>query len=178
LETAVYVDRQGAVVRKRGDRLVVTADGEDGQEESLLRLGLRRVRQVVCYGRVSLTTPFLHEAAERGIDVVLLTDSGELGARLATPATSDPQARRAQYAAADDAGRSRDAAAAFIGGKPANMRTGVLRAALREDDADAYVASELIGELAEAPPTSSASREPRCGSGSTAHRPGPALPDG
>jgi CRISPR-associated protein Cas1 len=124
LETAVYVDRQGAVVRKRGDRLVVTADDEDGREESLLRLGLRRVRQVVCYGRVTVTTPFLHEAAERGIDVVLLTESGGLGARLATPATGDPQARRAQYAAADDPGRSRVAAQAFVGGKLANMRAG------------------------------------------------------
>lgn len=43
LETVVYVDRQGALVRSKGDRLVVT-DGD----ESLLRLGLRRVRQVVC----------------------------------------------------------------------------------------------------------------------------------
>lgn len=48
LETSVHVDRQGSLVRVRGDRLVVT-DGD----ESLLRLGLRRV---VCCGRVGLTT--------------------------------------------------------------------------------------------------------------------------
>lgn len=52
LETVVYVERQGSTVRVRGDRLVVT-DGE----ESLMRLSLRRIRQVVCFGRVGLTTP-------------------------------------------------------------------------------------------------------------------------
>lgn len=80
LETVVYVDRQGAVVRSRGDRLIVT-DGE----ESLLRLNLRRVRQVVCFGRIGLTTPLLHKAAERGIEIVLLTENGTLGARLTPP---------------------------------------------------------------------------------------------
>jgi len=102
LETTVYVDRQGSLVRTRGDRLVVT-DGD----ESLLRLSLRRVRQVVCYGRVGLTTAFLHRAVERGIEVVLLTEQGTLGGRLTAPSTSDPSARRAQYRAADDLSRAR-----------------------------------------------------------------------
>jgi CRISPR associated protein Cas1 len=70
--TSVYVDRQGSMVRVRGDRLVVT-DGD----ELLLRLNLRRVRQV-CYGRVNLTTAFMHprrraavvtNAALRGLDL-------------------------------------------------------------------------------------------------------------
>ncbi len=118
-------------------------------EESLLRLNLRRVRQVVCYGRVGLTTAFLHQAAERGIEIVLLTDQGTLGARLAAPTTSDPQVRRAQYRAADDDSRIRELAATVVEGKLGNLRTAVLRAARRTDDADAAVAAELIGELAD-----------------------------
>lgn len=155
LETSVYVDRQGAVVRVRGDRLVVTAENDDGQEEALLRLSLRRVRQVVCYGRVSLTTPFLHRAAERGIEVVLLTDTGGLGARLASPTSSDPQVRRAQYAAADDPGRSLGAAAGFVTGKLVNMRAAVLRAAAA-DDTEAYDAAQTIGAMTDRVPDAKA----------------------
>lgn len=139
LETVVYVDRQGSVVRSRGDRLVVT-DGE----ESLLRLSLRRVKQVVCYGRVGLTTPFLHKAADRGIEIVLLDEGGSLGARLTTPGTSDPSARRAQYRSADDEGRSRRLAADFVDGKLGNMRVTLLRAARRQDDAAAAVGADRL----------------------------------
>ncbi len=114
---------------------------------------LRRVRQVVCYGQVGLTTAFLHQAAERGIEVVLLTDQGTLGARLTTPVTSDPQVRRAQYKAANDEQRSRTLAAAFVEGKVGNLRVAVLRSARREDDADAFVAGELMRELAGRLPT-------------------------
>jgi CRISPR-associated protein Cas1 len=142
LETVVYVDRQGALVRSRGDRLVVV-DGE----ESLFRLNLRRVRQVVCYGRVGLTTAFLHQAAERGIEVVLLTEQGTLGARLTVPTASDPQVRRAQYRAADDDRRCRELAAAFVDGKITNLRVALLRVARREDDAEAALAADLIAEL-------------------------------
>lgn len=155
LETSVYVDRQGAVVRVRGDRLVVTAESDGGDEEALLRLSLRRVRQVVCYGRVSLTTPFLHRAAERGIEVVLLTESGGLSARLASPTSSDPQIRRAQYAAADDPARSLAAATGFVTGKLVNMRAAVLRAA-EADDVQAYDAAQTISDLADRAPEAGA----------------------
>lgn len=143
LETVVYVDRQGALVRSKGDRLVVT-DGD----ESLLRLGLRRVRQVVCYGRVGLTTAFLHRAVDRGIEVVLLTEQGSLGGRLTTPMTSDPQVRRAQYRAADDDGECRRLATALVDGKVGNLRVALLRAARREDNEQAAFAADLLAEMA------------------------------
>ncbi len=150
LETTVYINHQGSLVRTRGDRLVVT-DGD----ESLLRLSLRRVRQVVCYGRVGFTTAFLHRAVERGIEVVLLTEQGTLGGRLTAPSTSDPSARRAQYRAADDPPRARRLATGFVHGKIDNMRVTLLRTARRQDDAAAAVAADRLAtsadELATAP---------------------------
>ncbi len=145
LETVVYVERQGAYVRTRGDRLVVTEG-----DESLLRLSLRRVRQVVCYGRVGLSTPFLQRAAERGIEVVLLSEHGTSGGRLTPLTSSDPSARRAQYRAADDAGRARALAAGFVAGKVGNMRVTLLRTARRQHDtAAAEAADSLERTLAE-----------------------------
>ena len=65
LETVVYVDRPGSLVRSRGERMVVEHQGE-----TLLRLNLKRIRQVVCVGRVGMTTPFMHRAVRDGIDPV------------------------------------------------------------------------------------------------------------
>ena len=77
LETVVYVDKPGSLIRSRGDRLVV-----EHQDQAVFRLNLRRVRQVVCVGRVGMTTPFLHRALRSGIDVVLLDEHGGPGGRL------------------------------------------------------------------------------------------------
>ncbi len=145
LETVVYVERQGAYVRTRGDRLVVT-DGE----ESLLRLSLRRVRQVVCYGRVGLSTPFLQQAGQRGIEVVLLNEHGTDGGRLTPLSTTDPSARRAQYRAADDPGQCRALAAAFVTGKVSNMRVTLLRTARRRDDLAAAETADRLEKTLDA----------------------------
>ena len=92
LETVVYVDRPGSLVRSRGDRMVVEYQGE-----MLFRLNLKRIRQVVCTGRAGMTTPFMHRALRDGIDVILLDEHGGPGGRLTSLAHSDPAARRAQY---------------------------------------------------------------------------------
>jgi CRISPR-associated protein Cas1 len=144
LETSVYVDRQGSLVRVRGDYLIV-ADGA----EALLKLNMRRVRQVVCYGRVGLTTPFLHRAAERGIEVVLLTAGGMFGGRLQGPLNSDPSARRGQYRLADDDPAARRLAREFVSGKLDNMRVTLLRAARRGDDMIAAEGADRIAAAGE-----------------------------
>ncbi|MDN5758494.1 MAG: CRISPR-associated endonuclease Cas1 [Tomitella sp.] len=144
LETTVYVDRQGSLVRTRGERLIVT-DGE----ESLLRINLRRVRQVVCFGRVGLTTSFLHRAADRGIEVVLVDDGGSLGGRLVAPSRSDPSIRRAQYRVVDDDDAARRIAIEMVSGKIDNMRVTLLRTARREDDPAAALGAQRLDAIAE-----------------------------
>jgi CRISPR-associated protein Cas1 len=140
LETVVYVDRQGSLLRSRGDRLVV-----EHQDQVLFKLNLRRVRQVVCLGRVDMTTAFLHQAIDRGIDVVLLGGGGP-GGRLSSLWASDPTARRAQYRVADDPRRALELARSFVDGKIANLRVGLLHADRRESDparADVAVTLEV-----------------------------------
>jgi hypothetical protein len=124
LETVVYMGtRPGSLLRSRGDRLTV-----EQHDQVLFKLNLRRIRQVVCIGRVGMTTPFLHRALRDGIDVVLLDDSGGPGGRVTSLAHSDPTVRRAQYRLADDPPATRVLAAAFVDGKIANMRVALLRA--------------------------------------------------
>ena len=125
----MYVDRPGSLIRSRGDRIVV-----EYQDQVLFRLNLRRVRQVVCIGRVGMTTPFLHRALSSGIDVVLLDEHGGPDGRLTSLAQTDPTARRAQYRTADDIPAARELARAFVDGKIANMRVALLRASRRAPD--------------------------------------------
>ena len=129
VETVVYVDKPGSLIRSRGDRIVVEHSGD-----AVFRLNFKRVRQVVCVGRVGMTTPFIHRALRDGIDVMLLDEHGGPGGRLASLAASDPTARRAQYRAADDEARSRNLVRAFVDGKIANMRVSLLRAGRRGPD--------------------------------------------
>ncbi|MGH3245210.1 MAG: CRISPR-associated endonuclease Cas1 [Trebonia sp.] len=67
-----------------------------------------------------------HDYAD-GIEVVLLDGYGRPGARIASLAHSDPTVRRAQFRVADGERASGSLARAFIAGKIANMRVGLLR---------------------------------------------------
>lgn len=139
LETVVYVDRPGSLLRSRGDRLTV-----EQNDSVLFKLNLRRVKQVVCIGRVGMTTPFLHRALRDGIDVVLLDDSGGPGGRLVSLTHTDPTARRVQYRLADDAPAARTLATAFVDGKIANMRVALLRATRRSPGRELTSTAETL----------------------------------
>jgi CRISP-associated protein Cas1 len=139
LETVVYVDRPGSLVRSRGERMVVEYQGEP-----LFRLNLKRIRQVVCVGRVGMTTPFMHRALRDGIDVILLDEHGGPGGRLTSLAHSDPTARRAQYRIADNESAALTLARAFVDGKIANMRVSLLRAGRRVPDPLVTSAAETL----------------------------------
>ncbi|MGW5219903.1 CRISPR-associated endonuclease Cas1 [Nocardia sp. NPDC004085] len=111
---------------------------------------MRRVRQVVGFGAVGFTTPFLRRVVDTGIDVVLLSENGTLGGRIAAPMTSDPTARRAQYRAADDERRAKTLATAFVAGKLDNLRVSLLRIARRADDPVAAAAAQQLTDAADA----------------------------
>ncbi|MFE8950322.1 CRISPR-associated endonuclease Cas1 [Streptomyces sp. NPDC007856] len=126
----------GSLLRTRGDRLRVTKG-----DQTLLSVSLKRVRQVVCAGRVGMSTPFLHRALEHGVDVVLLDDLGRYLGRLTGPAGNHVERRATQHRTAEKTSRSLDLARAFVTGKITNMRTGLLRAARRSPAIDVTTAA-------------------------------------
>ena len=139
VETVVYVDRPGSLIRSRGDRIVVEHQGQ-----ALFRLNFKRIRQVVCVGQVGMTTPFLHRALRDGIDVILLDEHGGPGGRLRSLACTDANVRRAQYRVADDEHAARELARRFVDGKIANMRIALLRAGRRVPDQAVTSAAETL----------------------------------
>lgn len=129
LETTVFVTRQGALLRSRGERMVVVCG-----DETLARLNLRRVRQVICFGRVGMTTSFLHQAMKRGIDVVLLEETGRYVGRVQPAEAGNVHVRRAQHRASAKPAQALRFARAIVIGKIQNMRVMLLRIGRRRDD--------------------------------------------
>jgi CRISPR-associated protein Cas1 len=129
--TTVHVTTEGALLRLKGDRLRV----ESG-DELLANIHLNRVRQVVCHGRVGVTSTLLQRFAEQHLDLVWLHDDGGYAARL-TPLTGGDATRRlAQYAAVTDRSGALRIARQIVAGKIANTRSGLLRAARSQEQPD------------------------------------------
>lgn len=73
----VYVQEQGAVVRKTGQRLIVTRD-----KEQLLDLPLLHVDQLVLMGNVQVTSQAVAMLLQAEVDVVFLSQYGKFRGRL------------------------------------------------------------------------------------------------
>jgi CRISP-associated protein Cas1 len=89
----LYVDTQGAMIRKRDNEVLVVKDGE-----TLQRIPIEKLDQVVVLGRgVQLSTALLIELMERGIPVSLSNKKGSRSyGQIVPPAASRFGALRSQ----------------------------------------------------------------------------------
>jgi len=87
----VYVREQGAVVRRRGERLMVTRD-----KRELLDLPLIHLDQLVIFGNVQLTTSAVAMLLQAEVDVVFLSSYGKFRGRLMHTGSKFAQLRHAQ----------------------------------------------------------------------------------
>jgi CRISPR-associated protein Cas1 len=118
----VYVQEQGAVVGRSGERLVVRAPG---REEASVRL--LDVAQLSVYGNVQVTAQALRALAEREVPILHHTYGGWLIAVTTAPMRRNILLRAEQYRVADDTERSMVVARGFVIGKIRNQRTLVRR---------------------------------------------------
>lgn len=87
----VYVREQGAVVRRRGERLIVTRD-----KTELLDLPLIHLDQLVVFGNVQLTSQAVAMLLQAEVDVVFLSQFGKFRGRLMHTGSKFAQLRHAQ----------------------------------------------------------------------------------
>lgn len=122
--TTVFITREGSVLRSRGHRLRVECDGEEP-----FTLAFDRVRQVVVFGRVHLTTALLQQLLRRGIELSMLDSKGQYFGRLQAGLSGDPFLRAAQYSLTAHADRRLELAQRIVAGKITNQRVLLLRRA-------------------------------------------------
>jgi len=130
----LYVDTQGATVRKRRGRLVVEAPaapggaGEQrGDRETLLRLPAAEVSSVVLVGGVQLSTQAAAFLMREGITTTYVSTRGRCKGRLVPAYPANVEVRLAQFDAHADPAQALPLARAFVRGKLANMTRAVRR---------------------------------------------------
>ena len=93
----LYVTEQGAVIQRRGRRLVVAKDGQ-----VLADIPALRVEGVLIFGNVQFTTQAVRLMFELEIEMALFSSKGKLLGQLTSPAPKNIALRQAQYARAND----------------------------------------------------------------------------
>ena len=124
----LYVQTQGAMVGKSGDRLTIKY-----KDEVLAERRLMDVSQVSLFGNVMISAQVLRELTTRGIPVCHLTYGGWFHGLTSGLAHKNVELRIRQFEIAADAQRSLHIARCFISGKIRNSRT-LLRRHLTEDE--------------------------------------------
>lgn len=92
--TVLYVTEQRSIVRKTSDRLIVEKDDKVIMEIPCLKLDV-----VMIYGNVQVTTQALVEMLDHGIELAILSTSGQLRGQLTPPKAKNVVLRMRQYEA-------------------------------------------------------------------------------
>jgi CRISPR-associated protein Cas1 len=114
----VYVREQGAVVRKQGQRLIVTRE-----KKQLLDLPLLHVEQLVLMGNVQLTSQAVAMLLQAEVDVVFLSQYGKFRGRLVHTGSKFAELRHNQLRKMNDESIALDIARQVVSGKLHNQAT-------------------------------------------------------
>jgi CRISPR-associated protein Cas1 len=146
----LYVQTQGAMVGKSGDRLTIKL-----RDEVLAERRLMDVSQVCLYGNVLVTAQALRELTTRGIPICHYTYGGWFHGHTTGMVHNNVELRIRQYAIAADPEKSLAFARAWIRGKIRNCRTLLRRhtAGLANNSADENTPDPMLETVAELPGT-------------------------
>ena len=122
IEHVVYVDEQGAYLRKDGSRLAVTKDGQ-----ALASIPLAHVDQLVLAGNVNLSTPLLKHLLRYDVEVVLLNSYGKYEGRFTPELSKNSVLRLRQYERSKEEAFRLQVATGMVLGKTQNMRAFLMR---------------------------------------------------
>jgi CRISPR-associated protein Cas1 len=113
-----YIQEQGAKVGKRGQRLIVSKDGEE-----LATVRIKDVSQVVLMGGVSMSTQTVQFLCDEEVPVVYLSRGHWFYGITSGIGLRNAYDRAAQFQAAADREKSLEFARQVVMGKGANQRT-------------------------------------------------------
>lgn len=124
--TTIYVREQGAVVRKRNERIVVTKE-----DRELSSIPLVNLEQVALIGNVQLTTPAAALLLEHDVDVVFFSHYFKYRGRLVGIGSKNAALRVAQMRRMSDETWGLGVARSVVVGKLTNQRVIMQRQAAR-----------------------------------------------
>lgn len=120
----LFVNTQGAYLRKDGQAVIVVVE-----QETKLRLPLLNLDGIVCFGNVMMSPFLMGACAKAGVSVSFLTMYGGFIAAVNGYSPGNVLLRREQYRRADQPDDTLRLARHFVAAKIANSRAVLLRAA-------------------------------------------------
>lgn len=115
--TTVYVREQGAQVGRRGERLVISKEGQTLEE-----FPMGQIEQLVVLGNVQVTTQVMATLVQRQVDVVFLSSYGKFRFRPEGDGSRHVRLRQQQLAALSAGTLALPTAQAIVDGKIHNQR--------------------------------------------------------
>lgn len=131
LLNTLYVTLQGAYLSRDGD--TVTIRHEDAVK---LRIPIRTLHGIVCFGQVSCSSFAMSLCAEHGVGISFMTEYGRFLARVQGPISGNVLLRKQQYRASDTPDQTVAITRTIVLAKIANSRTVLLRAAREREIAE------------------------------------------
>nr|VFK53737.1 MAG: CRISPR-associated protein, Cas1 family [Candidatus Kentron sp. TUN]VFK57742.1 MAG: CRISPR-associated protein, Cas1 family [Candidatus Kentron sp. TUN]VFK61584.1 MAG: CRISPR-associated protein, Cas1 family [Candidatus Kentron sp. TUN] len=126
LLNTLYVTTQGAWLARERENVLVQVE-----KEIRMRLPIHNLDNIICFGHVSASAPFMGLCAERGVGLAFFTEYGRFLTRVQGPISGNVLLRREQYRRSDKEDAAATIAATLVAAKIANSRT-VLQRALRD----------------------------------------------
>ncbi|MEI6639379.1 MAG: CRISPR-associated endonuclease Cas1 [Chlorobium sp.] len=118
LLNTLYLQEQGSILRKEGERFSV--EKEDLQINDII---VRRVDQILVLGNVSLTTPAMQYCMKNNIPITFISQHGSYFGRLEATTNDNSAVERFQYLRSLDEPFALDIASRIVQAKIRNSRT-------------------------------------------------------
>ena len=143
--TTLYVTEAYSVIKKDGETLVVNipADEASARAARKVQVPLIKIDEVVILGDSTLTPQAMAALLDQRAEITFLDPYGGFRGRLVPANSRNSLIRLAQFRAHEDAARSLALARQFVSGKLSNLRTMLLRANRKTQEA-------AVGEAAQA----------------------------
>lgn len=122
LLNTLFVTTNGAYVHKERETVIVEIE-----QKKVLQLPMLALSNIFCFGRVSLSPPFMSACSEKGIGIAFFNEFGRFQARIQGPQTGNVLLRRQQYRWADDLKKSATISRYIIAAKISNSRSVIQR---------------------------------------------------
>ncbi|MBT9136643.1 MAG: CRISPR-associated endonuclease Cas1 [Firmicutes bacterium] len=113
----LYLQEQGTMLKKSGNRITVTQQGE-----TLMDLPVFKLDRILIFGNVQVSTQALGLLLEQGIDVAFFSFGGRLRGTAASTLSKNIFMRLAQYAAWQDPERKLNFARCIVASKIQNQK--------------------------------------------------------
>lgn len=126
LLNTLYITTEGTSLKKEGNTVVVTKDGQKVAQVPLIQLS-----DIICMGNIYVSPALMHDCSVQGISISFLTTSGKFLSRVSGPTTGNVLLRKKQYEVYDKPELHQNIVRNIITGKLFNM-VQVLKRAIRD----------------------------------------------